>query len=492
VPRNGSKHHCQGFSKQCILPGAENPGYDFRGLAAHVDFFVPMAYEFNWWNTLAGPNCPLPLLLEGIEQYGALGIPPSQLVIALPWYGHDYSCVNQQSGSPCVLVPAQAGWNHSSVVGINYHDALVLLRNGSSTTGLMYDHKTASSWFDYTDLVGRRHQVWLDTPSSLTVKVAALKKAGVRGVSCWESGMVRYRTGDGEAAAMWDAMGTFASSTVTSMPPIKTTDGASATRGVATPSAVAAPTRKISTWIGPGTGGPSGIGNDTTQALAWVRQHKDQIGSLSIYGYGPPGAQNLTGPQFNAELAKMGIDTYRLWAGGCIDPKTGSCPRKTPWYSFHTPAEINTSVAYVLQVAREGGFTGVDLDYEHPDAWGIDFRNPMNASFASEIRSKFSSFLLALSRALHADGLKLSQCVGSYPRPDQKTPAIGVFYDPAVVGAANDVVRVMNYDMYYVGGRGMSGPITSRPDCVGCAQLLRYIAVDTTTAGAPHAHARLN
>jgi len=35
-----------------------------------------------------------------------------------------------------------------------------------------------------------------------------------------------------------------------------------------------------------------------------------------------------------------------------------------------------------------------------------------------------------------------------------------------VVGETNDVVRVMNYDMYYVGGRGIAA-IAARPDCEG-------------------------
>ena len=40
-----------------------------------------------------------------------------------------------------------------------------------------------------------------------------------------------------------------------------------------------------------------------------------------------------------------------------------------------------------------------------------------------------------------------------------------VFYDTAVVAETNDVVRVMNYDMYYAGGR--SGDFPGRPDCSG-------------------------
>ena len=61
-----------------------------------------------------------------------------------------------------------------------------------------------------------------------------------------------------------------------------------------------------------------------------------------------------------------------------------------------------------------GSYTGVDLDYEHPQTWGPEFVN-MNASFAAELRSKYSDFLRAMSSALHAKGFKMSECVGTYP-----------------------------------------------------------------------------
>jgi hypothetical protein len=115
-------------------------------------------------------------------------------------------------------------------------------------------------------------------------------------------------------------------------------------------------------------------------------------------------------------------------------------------------------------MVQNGGYTGVDLDlFEYPQTWGPDFQDPMNATFKAELTTKYSDFLRALSSALHAKGLKMSECVGSYPMVDG---GISVYYDPAVVAETNDVVSVMNYDMYYVGGRGIPA-IASRPDCEG-------------------------
>ena len=43
----------------------------------------------------------------------------------------------------------------------------------------------------------------LDTPGTLAIKIAALKSVGVRGVSWWHTGSVKYGTADGQADEMW-------------------------------------------------------------------------------------------------------------------------------------------------------------------------------------------------------------------------------------------------------------------------------------------------
>ena len=98
------------------------------------------------------------------------------------------------------------------------------------------------------------------------------------------------------------------------------------------------------------------------------------------------------------------------------------------------------TVQRCLGMVSAGHFKGIDLDFEHL---------PQNAT----VMAAYSLFLHQLSDALHKRGFLLSACVGSYPTAEG---GISVFYDPAVINATCDVVRVMNYDMYYVGGRGVA------------------------------------
>ena len=135
--------------------------------------------------------------------------------------------------------------------------------------------------------------------------------------------------------------------------------------------------RTLSTWIGIGTAGtPGGMGgSDNTEALQWLHAHHAQISSLSIIGYGKPGSKNVSAVQFNAAATALGVDTYVLWGGD--------------WTSFATPAAIEATVTSTLDMVKKGGYTGVDLDFEHPRTWGPGWTNKMeNATFTAELRSK--------------------------------------------------------------------------------------------------------
>jgi hypothetical protein len=124
------------------------------------------------------------------------------------------ACNDNITGAPCnATIGSKQG-----APQLSYELAMQLLRN--STTGLMYNHSTASAWFDYTCIphnvtkpakpcTAGRHQVHIDTPGTIAIKLGALRAAGVRGVAWWNTGSVGYNTADHQAEEMWDALEAF-------------------------------------------------------------------------------------------------------------------------------------------------------------------------------------------------------------------------------------------------------------------------------------------
>ena len=101
-------------------------GLNYTALGSVADYLVIMGYDLQYiepcshsgncsqpplWPPLA--NAPLPGLRATVAQYGQLGVAPSKLVMALPWYGKDFACAPLQGtaataagprASPCTLL----------------------------------------------------------------------------------------------------------------------------------------------------------------------------------------------------------------------------------------------------------------------------------------------------------------------------------------------------------------------------------------------------
>jgi spore germination protein len=96
-------------------------------------------------------------------------------------------------------------------------------------------------------------------------------------------------------------------------------------------------------------------------------------------------------------------------------------------------------IAAIMQEVRDYQFDGIDIDYE---------MLPASSSAA------YSDFMRELSAALHAENKLLTVAVHA------KTPAengLGTYQDWALLGEICDRVRIMTYDLHWMGGS--AGPI---------------------------------
>eukprot|EP01051_Picozoa_sp_SAG22_P009718 SAG22_NODE_830_length_6941_cov_2.114294_4_plen_1368_part_00 len=203
-------------------PNTTLSGYDFSGLAACLDYLIPMVYDMTALTSpghaTASSNSPLFAVAESVRQYGQLGIAPAQLVLAFPWYGYSFPCAATtvpNAGVACRLIPkgVLGEWERG------YGTALDALLQHNSTGPHRWDQASSTPWLEYIDtsaptnpppgVRGRISQYWYDDARSLGLKYAAAKSLGVRGLAVWTADAFHREdpsTSKAAAAALWGAL----------------------------------------------------------------------------------------------------------------------------------------------------------------------------------------------------------------------------------------------------------------------------------------------
>ncbi|EDQ92527.1 uncharacterized protein MONBRDRAFT_13539 [Monosiga brevicollis MX1] len=196
--------------------------YDYVGLAAAADLLFIMAYDTRsqiYGPCLASANTPLGTAERGVQEYLALGIPASKLVLGLPWYGYDYPCVpNTQLNDtycPIAAVPFQ-GAPCSDAAGREYDWTVFqrLFRNASvEQTTVRQDALLVSKTFNYVSDDGLVHQVWFDDQATLAPKFQLARQYDLLGTGVWNIDCLYDPSAPasqaGQVAAMWEAMAVF-------------------------------------------------------------------------------------------------------------------------------------------------------------------------------------------------------------------------------------------------------------------------------------------
>jgi len=167
--------------------------YDIAGLAPSVDGFFVMAYDMNDRST-PSPTAPLTGAgftdLEAVQQYSAV-VPPSKVILGVPYYGYDWPTVGPGLGDPATGPPTPL--SYSQVVATGGH--------------VYWDPTTQTPWTSYQ--VGAQwHETFFDDPTSLALKAQLANTYHIAGVGIWALGM------EGSAPAMQAAL-------LGSAPPVK-------------------------------------------------------------------------------------------------------------------------------------------------------------------------------------------------------------------------------------------------------------------------------
>eukprot|EP01126_Amoeba_proteus_P038673 TRINITY_DN4043_c0_g1_i10.p1 TRINITY_DN4043_c0_g1~~TRINITY_DN4043_c0_g1_i10.p1 ORF type:complete len:356 (-),score=50.55 TRINITY_DN4043_c0_g1_i10:1611-2678(-) len=185
--------------------------YDYKALALATDFLVVMDYDEQsqiFGPCRAGPTSSLPYLVQGMQEFMSLGISEDKLVMGLPWYGHDFKCVSPVNITVCPL--AFGPWRGVKCTDAGSPEIVYseIISKYVPISRVMWDQVSASPWLNYNDSTGIEHQLWFDTPKSLSIKSLAAKQMKLRGVSVFRVDYVDYNDPQ-QVAEMWGSLNIF-------------------------------------------------------------------------------------------------------------------------------------------------------------------------------------------------------------------------------------------------------------------------------------------
>jgi len=137
----------------------------------------------------------------------------NKLVLGLPWYGYDYTCVkfDTYNGTCFIKKVPFRGVNCSDAAGrqITYSTIQDILMTRTDT-GRKWDVQSLSPYFWYNDQYANVHQVWYDDPSSLSIKYRyAMEYANMKGIAIWNADLLDYSRltrGNMQTHLMWKTL----------------------------------------------------------------------------------------------------------------------------------------------------------------------------------------------------------------------------------------------------------------------------------------------
>jgi hypothetical protein len=195
--------------------------FDYKAMTDRgcIDIWLDMAYSWcvtEEYHSLTRnrANAPLPFVSGPgsiVDTYTRkFGVPVERLGIVFPWYGCSFKCSGGGGGASA---DEGSGPYHGCPSTPKFDRFPVYASMGAfrknATSGVYMNASVATKYFNYRGDDGGLSQVWYDDPETLTIKYAAAKAAGVRGLGMWTADSAGDSGGLPEA--MWAAVPTPAS-----------------------------------------------------------------------------------------------------------------------------------------------------------------------------------------------------------------------------------------------------------------------------------------
>ncbi len=168
--------------------------FDVVALLPVVDQFMIMGYDFYW--STASSAGPTGLLYTGsvfgsrcnsrsINDYLAKGIPPSKLILIVPYYSFRY--------------PTADGTLNAATTGSGISRTYATAKTESGTYGSVWEDNTQSRWYKYTS-AGQWYQCYWHDSLSLARMYDVVDIRGIAGIGMWA---LSY---DGSNTELWNLL----------------------------------------------------------------------------------------------------------------------------------------------------------------------------------------------------------------------------------------------------------------------------------------------
>ncbi len=154
---------------------------DVKALASSFDALFVMAYDM-YASDHASPNASLGEDEAALASYTAQ-VPPSKVILGLPYYGYDWQTADGKPFSPAAGQPKAVTFGEMQ----------------SKHVTVYWDKADAVPWAAY-QAGGQWHEIYFDNPASLSMKARAADQFGVSNVGIWALGF------DGNDPAMLAAV----------------------------------------------------------------------------------------------------------------------------------------------------------------------------------------------------------------------------------------------------------------------------------------------
>lgn len=181
--------------------------YNALQLASVADYLMLMHYDFGTVMCHTIANSPLNEVSIGINTYVQLGVALNKIVVAYPWYGYEFKCV-ETSNISCEI-PANGSmllnpceYKRDTVL---YKSAVAVLDNKGSWH---WSQLFSSPYITYKEN-NTVYQIWYDDAISLTLKYSLTKALHVRGVGIFVLDGLDFTSNSDGARDMWNALDVF-------------------------------------------------------------------------------------------------------------------------------------------------------------------------------------------------------------------------------------------------------------------------------------------